>query len=125
MCDELTNRDAEEYLRRHPLTRREFNKRGTAAAIAMLLPPIANAVDVVEQEVMVETPDGMADCLFVFPVSGQHAGVIVWPDIMSIRPAFRAMGKRLAESGYSCLLSTSDAAYEAVSMHLVGLLNLL
>ena len=104
MCDELTNRDAEEYLRRNPLTRREFNKRGTAAAIAMLLPPVANAVDVVEQEVMVETPDGMADCLFVHPESGQHAGVIVWPDIMSIRPAFRAMGKRLAESGYSVLV---------------------
>ena len=35
---------------------------------------------------------------------GSHAAVIVWPDIMSIRPAFRAMGKRLAESGYSVLV---------------------
>lgn len=33
-----------------------------------------------------------------------HAAVIVWPDIVSIRPAFRAMGKRLAESGYSVLV---------------------
>ena len=104
MCDELTNKDAEVYLRRNPLTRREFNKRGTAAAIAMLLPPVANAVDVVEEEAMVETPDGKADCLFVHPESGKHAAVIVWPDIMSIRPAFRAMGKRLAESGYSVLV---------------------
>lgn len=104
MCDEMTNRDAEEYLRRNGLTRREFNKRGAGAAIAMLLPPVANAVDVVEEEVMVETPDGMADCYFVHPAGGKHAGVIVWPDIVSIRPAFRAMGKRLAESGYSVLV---------------------
>ena len=104
MCDELTNRDAEEYLRRNGLTRREFNKRGAGAALVMLLPPVANAVGVVEQDVMVETPDGMADCYFVHPESGQHAAVIVWPDIVSIRPAFRAMGKRLAESGYSVLV---------------------
>ena len=104
MCDELTNRDAEEYLRRNALSRREFNKRGAGAALVMMLPPAANALDVVEQDVMVETPDGMADCYFVHPASGKHAGVIVWPDIVSIRPAFRAMGKRLAESGYSVLV---------------------
>ena len=104
MCDELTNKDAEEYLRRSALTRREFNKRGAGAALAMMLPPVANALDVVEQDVMVETPDGMADCYFVHPASGKHAAVIVWPDIVSIRPAFRAMGKRLAESGYSVLV---------------------
>ena len=104
MCDELTNKDAEEYLRRNALTRREFNKRGAGAALAMLLPPVANALGVVEQDVMVETPDGMADCYFVHPESGKHAAVIVWPDVVSIRPAFRAMGKRLAESGYSVLV---------------------
>jgi carboxymethylenebutenolidase len=104
MCDELTNRDADEYLRRKGLTRRDFNKLNSAAALAMLLPRAANALDVVEQEVMVETPDGVADCYFVHPAEGQHAGVIVWPDIVGIRPAFRAMGKRLAESGYSVLV---------------------
>jgi carboxymethylenebutenolidase len=104
MCDELTNRDAEEYLRRNALTRRAFNQHGAAAALAMLLPPVANAMDVVEQDVMVPTPDGEADCYFVHPESGAHAAVIVWPDIVSIRPAFRAMGKRLAESGYSVLV---------------------
>lgn len=104
MCDELTAKDAEEYLRRNKLSRREFSKRGAGVALAMMLPPVANALDVVEQDVMVETPDGMADCYFVHPASGQHAAVIVWPDIVSIRPAFRAMGKRLAESGYSVLV---------------------
>jgi len=104
MCDELTNKDAEEYLRQNALTRREFSKRGIGATLAMMLPPVANALDVVGQDVLVETPDGMADCYFVHPTSGQHAAAIVWPDIVSIRPAFRAMGKRLAESGYSVLV---------------------
>ena len=104
MCDELTAKDAEEFLRRNAMTRREFSKRGAGATLAMMLPPVANALDVAEQDVMVETPDGMADCYFVHPASGSHAAVIVWPDIVSIRPAFRAMGKRLAESGYSVLV---------------------
>lgn len=104
MCDELTNRDAEEYLRRQGLNRRDFGKLGSAAALAMMLPPVANAVDVVEDDVMVPTPDGESDCYFVRPASGAHAAVIIWPDIVSIRPAFRAMGKRLAESGYSVLV---------------------
>jgi len=104
MCDELTDKDAKEYLERNGLTRREFNIRGSGAALAMLLPAVSNALDVVEQDVMVETPDGEADCYFVHPASGSHAAVIVWPDIISIRPAFRMMGKRLAESGYSVLV---------------------
>lgn len=104
MCDELTAKDTEDYLRRKGMTRRDFNKRGAGVALAMLLPPVANALDVVEQDVMVETPDGTADCYFVHPAEGKHAAVIVWPDIVSIRPAFRAMGKRLAESGYSVLV---------------------
>jgi carboxymethylenebutenolidase len=30
--------------------------------------------------------------------------VLIWPDIFGLRPAFRQMGKRLAESGYSVLV---------------------
>ncbi len=104
MCDDLTAKDAEKYLRGKEITRRDFNKQGAGVALAMLLPAVANALDVVEQDVLVETPDGMADCYFVHPAEGSHAAVIVWPDIVGIRPAFRAMGKRLAESGYSVLV---------------------
>lgn len=104
MCDELTAQDAEEFLQRTALTRRRFSQGSAGAALAMLLPPVANAVDVVEQDVMVATPNGESDCYFVHPSTGSHAAVIVWPDIVSIRPAFRAMGKRLAESGYSVLV---------------------
>ena len=104
MCDELTAKEAEDYLRRKGVSRREFSKGGMGVALSFLLPPVANAQDVVEQDVMVETPDGMADCYFVHPASGKHAAVIVWPDIVGTRPAFRAMGKRLAQSGYSVLV---------------------
>jgi carboxymethylenebutenolidase len=104
MCDEFTERDTDEYLRKQGITRRDFNKTGAGAAALILLPPVANAVDVVESDVEVETPDGMADCYFVHPAEGAHAAVIVWPDIVGIRASFRAMGKRLAESGYSVLV---------------------
>jgi carboxymethylenebutenolidase len=59
---------------------------------------------VTETDVEVTTPDGTADCYFVHPARGKHPGVIVWPDVIGLRPAFRAMGKRLAESGYSTLV---------------------
>jgi carboxymethylenebutenolidase len=104
MCDELTEKDNEEFFRKQGLSRREFNKLGMGAALVMMLPAVANALELVEEEVLVETPDGMADCYFVHPASGAHAAVIVWPDIMGIRTSFRMMGKRLAESGYSVLV---------------------
>jgi carboxymethylenebutenolidase len=54
--------------------------------------------------VTVTTPDGAADCYFVHPAGGTAAAVLMWPDIFGLRPAFRQMGKRLAESGYSVLV---------------------
>ena len=72
--------------------------------MAMMLPRVANAAAVTESEVTVTTPDGSADCYFVHPASGTAPGVLVWPDIFGLRPAFRQMGKRLAESGYSVLV---------------------
>jgi carboxymethylenebutenolidase len=70
----------------------------------MMLPRVANAVAVTESEVNITTPDGTADCYFVHPASGTAPGVLVWPDIFGLRPAFRQMGKRLAECGYSALV---------------------
>jgi carboxymethylenebutenolidase len=70
----------------------------------MMLPRVANAVTVAESDVNVTTPDGTADCYFVHPASDTAPGVLIWPDIFGLRPAFRQMGKRLAESGYSVLV---------------------
>lgn len=104
MCDEVTNREAEAYFRKRGMTRREFNKIGLGAAMAMMLPLPVGALEVVESTVMVETPDGEADCYFVHPAQGRYPGVILWPDIFGMRPAFRQMGRRLAEAGYAVLV---------------------
>ncbi len=72
--------------------------------MALLLPRSADAREVTEHDVEVQTPDGLADCYFVHPSTGQHPGVIIWPDILGLRPAYRSMGTRLAEAGYSVLV---------------------
>jgi len=105
MCDEQTVKENTKYLANlGSLSRREFGCMAAGAALTALLPRAAGAFDVVETEVEVPTPDGTADCYFVHPVSGRYPGVIVWPDILGLRPAFRQMGKRLAESGYAVLV---------------------
>jgi carboxymethylenebutenolidase len=104
MCDQdHFEQDRQEYEARGLVTRRQFGVL-LGAGIAMMLPRVANAVAVTESDVTVMTPDGTADCYFVHPASGTAPGVLVWPDIFGLRPAFRQMGKRLAESGYSVLV---------------------
>jgi carboxymethylenebutenolidase len=104
MCDQdQFEKDRQEYEARGLVTRRQFGVL-VGAGIAMMLPPVANAAAVTESEVTVKTPDGAADCYFVHPGSGTAPGVLMWPDIFGLRPAFRQMGKRLAESGYAVLV---------------------
>jgi len=104
MCDQdHFEDDRQEYEARGLVTRRQFGVL-VGAGISLMLPQVANAVAVTESDVTVKTPDGTADCYFVHPVSGAAAGVLVWPDIFGLRPAFRQMGKRLAESGYAVLV---------------------
>jgi len=85
------------------ITRRQFGVM-LGAGVAMMLPQVKNPVKVTESEVTIMTPDGSADSYFVHPASGTAPGVLVWPDIFGLRPAFRKMGTRLAESGYSVLV---------------------
>lgn len=105
MCDEETVQDNDNLFKKNAdLSRRQFTSITAGATLAMLLPRAANAQSALETDVSVPTPDGLADCYFVHPASGQHPGVIIWPDILGLRPAFRLMGKRLAEAGYSVLV---------------------
>ena len=104
MCDQdHFEDDRQKYDALGLVTRRQFGVV-LGAGITMMLPKVVNAVAVTEADVTVTTPDGTADCYFVHPASGAAAGVLVWPDIFGLRPAFRQMGKRLAESGYSVLV---------------------
>ena len=102
MCDEQTLRDEEAV--RAPLTRRQFTVATSAVIAAAILPKARGAEAVIGTDALVETPDGQADCYFAHPATGTHAGVIVWPDILGLRPAFRAMGDRLAGAGYAVLV---------------------
>ena len=95
--------DLEKYIRAGRVTRRDFGTLTAGAGLAIMLPHAANAQAITEREVEIRTPDGVCDAHFVYPQSGAHAAVIVWPDILGLRTAFREMGKRLAESGYSVL----------------------
>ena len=104
MCDQdHFEDDRREFEALGLVTRRQFGVL-VGAGISMMLPQVANAVAVTESDVNVTTADGTADCYFVHPASGAAAGVLIWPDIFGLRPAFRQMGKRLAESGYSVLV---------------------
>ena len=104
MCDQdHFENDRLEFDRLGKVTRKQFGVM-LGAGIAMMLPQVAEAVTVTESDVNVTTPDGVADCYFVHPASGTAPGVLIWPDIFGLRPAFRQMGKRLAESGYSVLV---------------------
>lgn len=104
MCDQdHFEKDMQEYEARGLVTRKQFGVL-LGAGIAMALPQVANAAAVTEGDVDITTPDGTADCYFVHPASGTAPGVLMWPDIFGLRPAFRQMGKRLAESGYSVLV---------------------
>jgi len=105
MCDQdHYDDDLAKYLERSNLSRRDLGALSLGVGLALLLPRAADALDVKEQDVEVKTPDGTADAYFVHPAAGSYPGVVVWPDVLGLRPAFRAMGKRLAESGYSVLV---------------------
>src|SRR3954469_17823222 len=139
MCDEHYEDDVKAN-KQSMLSRREFGAMSVAAGMAMLLPRAEGAVAVTESDVNIKTPDGTADCYFVHPASGTGAGVVVWPDILGLRPGFRTMGKSLAESGYLVLVVNpfyrskkapviaegakfSDPAVSAAVRSLAGALN--
>lgn len=100
MCDEQSVDDM--------WTRRQLGQAGLGTAAALLVPAVANAKGsarkLTETEITIKTPDGVCDAYFVHPARGRHAGVLIWVDILGLRPAFRQMASRLAESGYSVLV---------------------
>lgn len=99
MCDE---QHYEADLKRY--SRRQIGAIAAAGVGAAFLPQVAGAVEVSGRDVTVPTPDGRCDAYFVAPQAGQHAAVLIWPDIFGLRPAMRQMADRLAQSGYSVLV---------------------
>jgi len=104
MCDQdHFEEDRKKFEALGLVTRKQFGVL-LGAGVAMALPQAVDAAPVAESDVTVTTPDGAADCYFVHPAGGSAPGVLIWPDIFGLRPAFRQMGRRLAQSGYSVLV---------------------
>jgi carboxymethylenebutenolidase len=100
MADDYKNQKDNDEL----LPRRGFVALSVAAGLAVSAASAEAAVEVVETDVDIKTPDGTCDAAFFHPKSGSHAGVLIWPDAFGLRPSLRAMGKRLAAEGYSVLV---------------------
>ena len=88
------------------VTRRSVVLTLSSVAAAAGLPSSAFAAEnVVEADVMVPTADGSADAALFHPAgSGSWPAVLMWPDILGLRPVFRDMGRRLAADGYIVLV---------------------
>jgi len=86
------------------LGRRDFVALSVTAGFAAAAGPAEAALEVVERNVEIKTPDGTCDAAFIHPKSGSYPGVLIWPDAFGLRPATREMGKRLAAEGYSVLV---------------------
>lgn len=85
------------------ITRRAFMATGIVAA--GLASSAYAAENVVEKDVMVKTADGSADAALFHPAGkGSWPAVLIWPDIMGLRPVFREIGRRLAAQGYVVLV---------------------
>ena len=104
MCDEHTAADNERFLASVHPSRRQFGMIAGAAGLIAALPVPANAAAIKGRDVVIKTPEGDCDAYFVAPAKGKAPGVLVWPDIMGLRPAFRQMADRLAQSGYAVLV---------------------
>lgn len=92
------------------VTRRGFLLTLTAVTAAGGVSAAALAEDpgarkVMERDVKVATADGSADAAIFYPAGkGRWPAVMMWPDIIGLRPVFREMGRRLAAQGYVVLV---------------------
>jgi carboxymethylenebutenolidase len=101
MCEQD---DIDEFARHGELTRRQFGAMALGAGLLAMLPKATRAAETTGEEVEIKTPDGIADAYIVHPLKGKFPAVLIWPDIFGLRPAFRSMATRLAESGYTVLV---------------------
>jgi carboxymethylenebutenolidase len=77
---------------------------GSNAPTTAIRPTLPEDLAVREEDVEVETLDGTADAVLHYPDGdGPWPAVLVWPDIVGLRPIFRAMGRRLAAKGFVVL----------------------
>jgi carboxymethylenebutenolidase len=91
---------------RSTISRRDFSALALATGVsAAARVSGASVTDVMDTDVLVKTPSGTCDAALVHPQgSGHWPAVILFPDAFGLRPAMRAMAKRLATDGYTVLV---------------------
>ena len=94
--------DRERTEESNEISRRGFGVLSVGAGLAVAGAAEA-ATEVVEENVNVKTPDGVADAALHYVKGKKGPAVLVWTDIFGLRPVFRDMGRRLASSGYTVL----------------------
>src|SRR5512147_1385395 len=83
------------------MSRRDFVALSVAGIAAATTTASGAGLPVTETEVTIQTPDGTCDAAFIYPSTGAHPAVIIWPDAFGLRVSMREMAKRLAADGYS------------------------
>jgi carboxymethylenebutenolidase len=101
MCDDFIHQG----LTHDPtVSRRAFIVASSAAVILSSAGAAAEA-KVVEKDVNVPMTSGVSDSALFYPEgTGTWPAVLVWTDILGLRPVFREMGRRLAVEGYVVLV---------------------
>lgn len=103
MCDDFIHQG----LTHDPtVSRRAFVVTSAATAVVLSAPAAASAqANVVEKDVNVPMASGVSDSALFYPEgNGTWPAVLVWTDILGLRPVFREMGRRLAAEGYVVLV---------------------
>jgi len=102
MCDDFIHQG----LTHDPtVSRRAFGFAAAATAVALYAPDATAQAKVVETDVNVPMASGVSDSALFYPEGkGKWPAVLVWTDILGLRPVFRELGHRLAEQGYVVLV---------------------
>ena len=101
MCDEFIHQG----LTHDPTVTRRAFVVSTAATVVLGSASAAAQAKVVEKDVNVPMASGVSDSALFYPEGkGTWPAVLVWTDILGLRPVFREMGRRLAAEGYVVLV---------------------
>ncbi len=101
MCDDLIHQG----LTHDPSISRRAFSLGAAATAVLTSAAMQAQAQVVEKDVDVPMSSGVADSALFYPAGkGPWPAVLIWTDILGLRPVFRDMGRRLAAQGYVVLV---------------------
>ncbi len=101
MCDDLIHQG---LIHDPTVSRRAFGL-GAAATVALRSTIASAQAKVVQRDVNVPMATGVSDSAIFYPEGkGRWPAVLMWTDILGLRPVFREMGQRLAAEGYVVLV---------------------